>query len=171
MNPQRDSSWMSTSSQRTCENQGVGQPQAVRHDDKHLRPVLDNPRDTHLFFQMGEQLTQGYPPQGVNYTIRLGRMMALQKPSGGVRGIVAGDIVRRLIAWTMAQQLSTVVEAATAPHQYAMSTRAGTECVAHALQVLTEFNAQATVRYQEGWVRGASICSPLLRAAFSIFVG
>ena len=29
----------------------------------HLRPVLDNPRDTHLFFQMGEQLAQGHPPQ------------------------------------------------------------------------------------------------------------
>ena len=72
-------------------------------------------------------------------------MIALQKPLGGVRGIVVGDVVRRLVARTMAQQLSKAVEAATAPHQYAMSTRAGTECVAHVLQVLTESDPQATI--------------------------
>ena len=36
----------------------------------HLRPVLGNPRDTHLFFKIGEQLAQGHTPQGVNDTIR-----------------------------------------------------------------------------------------------------
>ena len=45
----------------------------------------------------------------------------------------------------MAQQLSKAVEAATAPHQYALSTKAGTECVAHALQVLTEMDPQTTI--------------------------
>ena len=45
----------------------------------------------------------------------------------------------------MAQQLGKAVEEATAPHQYAMSTRAGTECVAHALQVLTEMDPQTTI--------------------------
>ena len=165
MNWRRDSSWMSTSSQRTCDNQGVEQPQAGQAD--HLRPVFDNPRDTHLFFRMGEQLAQGHPPQGANDTIRLGRMMALQKPSG-VRGIVAGDIVRRLVAWTMAQQLSTAVETATAPHQYAMSTRAGTVCVAHALQVLTELDAQATVVSIDGVGAYDSISRKALEALFEV---
>ena len=63
---------------------------------------------------------------------------------GGVRGIVVGDVVRRLVARTMAQQISKAVEAATAL-QYAMSTRVGTECVAHVLQVLTEIDPQATI--------------------------
>ena len=57
--------------------------------------------------------------------ISMGRMTALSKPNGGVRGIVAGDILGRLTARTMAQQLSKVVEAATSPIQYALSTRAG----------------------------------------------
>ena len=39
-------------------------------------------------------------------SIRQGRMIALQKPLGGVRGIVVGDVVRRLVARTMAQQHS-----------------------------------------------------------------
>ena len=57
--------------------------------------------------------------------IRLGRITALQKPSGGVRGIVVGDIFRRLVARTIAQQMSDVVEAANAPYQCGLSTRAG----------------------------------------------
>ena len=75
---------------------------------------------------------------------------ALLKPNGGVRGIVVGDIVRRLVARTIAQQMSDVVEAATAPHQYALSTRAGTECIAHALQLLTEENPRGTVLSIDG---------------------
>ena len=65
----------------------------------------------------------------VNDAIRLGRLIALQKPRGGVRGIVAGDSspqARVPHNVTTAQQKA--VEAATAPFQYAMTTRAGTEC-------------------------------------------
>ena len=100
------------------------------------RCVRDD-RDTHLLFQMGEQLATARIPPGIHGTLRLGRLTALQKPRGGVRGIVVGDVVRRLVGRTMAQQLGKVVEAATAPHQHALSTRAGTECVAHVLQVPT----------------------------------
>ena len=64
---------------------------------------------------------------------RLGRLTALSKPDGGVRGIIAGDVVRRLVAKTTSQQLSPAVERATRPHQHAMTTKAGCECIAHAL--------------------------------------
>ena len=64
----------------------------------HPRPVLDNVRDSHLFFTVVEQLSRAHTPQViVNTTI------------------------------------SPVVE-----FQCAMTTRAGMECVAHALQALTE---------------------------------
>ena len=49
----------------------------------------------------------------------MGRLTALQKPNGSVRGIVASDVFRRLVARTMAQ------------FQCALSTRVGTECIAH----------------------------------------
>ena len=61
-----------------------------------------------------------------------------------------GDIVRRLVALTMAQQFSTPVQSATAPHQCVMSTRQALECVAHALQVLREVDALTTVVSKEG---------------------
>ena len=63
-----------------------------------------------------------------------GRITALSKPFGGVRGIVSGDIIRRPVARTVAQHLNPEVEKATAPFQFALTTRCGGECVAHAIQ-------------------------------------
>ena len=65
-----------------------------------------------------------------------------------MRGIVAGDILRRLVGRTLAQQLGKA--AATSPFQYALSTRAGSECVAHDLQAMTERNSEATVLSIDG---------------------
>ena len=71
----------------------------------HLPPLLDNPRDVHMFFLMAEQLAQGRAPEVAVQAVRLGRLTALQKAGDGVRGIVAGDVIRRLTSRTMAQQL------------------------------------------------------------------
>ena len=84
-------------------------------------------------------------PQVAIDLIRVGRLTALSKPDGGVRGIVVGDVVRRLVARTMAQQLSEAVERATAPYQWAFSARAGCECVAHVLQGITELHPELTI--------------------------
>ena len=80
----------------------------------------------------------------------MGRLTALQKPAGGVRGIVCGDIVRRLVAQTIAQSMSAAVQAATSPFQYALTTKSGGECVAHAIKSLTDLNSQATVLTIDG---------------------
>ena len=77
-------------------------------------------------------------------------MTALVKFDGGVRGIVVGDVIRRLVARTMAQQLGQAVETATAPCQCALRTKAGCECVAHVLQGLTELDPQATITSMDG---------------------
>ena len=82
--------------------------------------------------------------------VRLGRMTALQKTNGGVRSIVAGDIIHRFVARTISQQLSSVVERATAPFQYAFSTKSGGECIVHALQALTDLDERATVLSIDG---------------------
>ena len=74
---------------------------------------------------MGQELARAQVPHEILQSIRIGRLTALQKESGGVRGIVAGDIVRRLVTRTIAQQMDRAFEIATAPFQYALSTRAG----------------------------------------------
>ena len=79
--------------------------------------------------------------------VRSGRMTALSKPDGGVRGIVSGDVIRRLVArWPN----SWGRQSATTPHQYALSTWAGCECIAHALQGLCDLNPSATVTLIDG---------------------
>ena len=50
----------------------------------------------------------------------------------------------------MAQQLQQAVEVATAPFQYALSTKAGCECVAHALQGLTQLHPGTTITSIDG---------------------
>ena len=50
----------------------------------------------------------------------------------------------------VAQQIAESVERATAPFQYALSTRSGTECVAHAIQALTDLDPDSTVLSVDG---------------------
>ena len=97
------------------------------------------------FWRFAQDLARAAVPNDIVELVRLGRMTVLQKPNGGVRGIVAGDIIRRLVARTISQQLSSVVERATAPFQYALSTKSGGECTVHALQALTDLDERATV--------------------------
>ena len=111
---------------------------------------MDSARDAELFCQVVELMARASIPEEVLKAIRMGRMIALQKPSGGVRGIVAGDIIRRLVSRTIAQQIRKKVEKATAPFQYALSTRAGYECIAHAIQAMTDANPQCTVLSVDG---------------------
>ena len=116
----------------------------------HLRPLLESEQDTRRFWRFAQDLSRAVVPDEVVEVIRLGRLTALQKPNGGVRGIVVGDIIRRLVARTIAQQFSPTIEQATAPFQYALSTKAGGECIAHALQALTDLDPRATVLSLDG---------------------
>ena len=112
---------------------------------EHLRPLLDSPRDHRLLHTLAEGLAQGVVPESIVDAVRLGRMTALRKFDGGVRGIVVGDVIRRLVSRTVAQQMSATVESATAPFQYTLSTRAGCECIAHALEGLTDLDPNTTI--------------------------
>ena len=52
--------------------------------NEHLRPLLDNHPDLHLFFRVSELLARGELPECVVAVMRRGTMTALQKPGGGV---------------------------------------------------------------------------------------
>ena len=117
---------------------------------EHLQPLITVPRDVLAFHHVAERLSRGHVPSSIRDAIRHGKLTALRKPNGGVRGNVGGDIVRRLVARTISQQMAEAVQTATAPSQYALSTRSGCECVAHALQGLTEIDPRATVTSIDG---------------------
>ena len=117
---------------------------------EHLRPLLDSEEDCEKFWFFCQAFAQARVPDEVLSAVRMGRITALQKPSGGIRGIVVGDSVRRLVSRTIAQQIGPAVQVATAPHQYAMSTRAGCESIAHLLQARTDQDHRATVLSIDG---------------------
>ena len=98
---------------RSSRKETAGGPSGMTNE--HLRPLLDNPRDMHLFCRVAELLARGDVPEGVALILGRERITALQKLGGGVRAIAAGDVVRRLVARTIAQQLGKAVEVATAP--------------------------------------------------------
>ena len=93
---------------------------------EHVKPLLENSRDADSLCQVEELLSRSHIPPEVLRVIRVGRLSSF--PTGGVRGIVAGDFLRQLVARTVAQQTRQQVVRATAPFQYALSTRAGREC-------------------------------------------
>ena len=106
----------------------------------HLRPLLECGQDSELLWRLCQGLARAEVPAEVLRVVNMGRITALQKPTGGIRGIVVGDILRRLVARTISQQITPAVEVATAPFQFALSTRAGTECVSHVLQAMTDLD-------------------------------
>ena len=67
-----------------------------------------------------------------------------------MRGIVTGEVIRRLVARTIAQQLDPAVEAATSPFQFALSTKSGCECVAHCIQALCKTDERLTLTSVDG---------------------
>ena len=80
---------------------------------EHLKTVLESPSCLGLLSEVVAQFARAEIPEEVVKAIRLGRMTALQKPDGGVWGVVAGNVFRRLVARTLAQQNSKLGEAAT----------------------------------------------------------
>ena len=86
----------------------------------HVRVLLDNYADAAALWHAATLLQ----------AIRCGRLTALQKTGGGVRGIVVEGTLRSMVARTMAKHFSYQVEVATSPHQYALKTKAGCETVA-----------------------------------------
>ena len=109
-----------------------------------MQPMLDTARDTSLLFQFASVLACGHAPY------RSGSHQDGQDHSSeetywrGAWHRRRGRS-RRLVARTMAKQMAVRVEAATAPFQYALTTKAGCESVAHILQSMTDQDERATI--------------------------
>ena len=133
---------------RTCRRGAAPGPSGMTTE--HLRVVLDSDDTTQQLTQAASRLATAAVPPTILPAIRLGRLVALQKPNGRVRGLVMSDVFRRLVARTLAQQCSTQFQAATAPHQYALATRAGGEGLARSVRVATEMQPELCVLSVDG---------------------
>ena len=115
-----------------------------------VRLILDDSAAVDSFGAVATRLARAQLPATIAQALGLGRLIAIRKPAGGVRGIVVGDYLRRLVARTLAQHFAPAFDVATRPHQYALATRAGTEALAHSLQLECEIDPTLTVLSVDG---------------------
>ena len=115
-----------------------------------LRVCLDDCEVFQFLFRAAEDCASASMPESVSKAFMSATMTARQKPDGGVRGIATGTSFRRLVAKTLARQFGKAVESTCAPFQFALSTRAGTDCVGHVVRALTDKNPMVTVLSIDG---------------------
>ena len=111
---------------------------------EHLK-VLDDTDTFHVLLSACNNLAQARVPGEIAQALMSARLTALTLTDGGVTGIATGCSLRRLVARTMAKQFIKVFEAECSPSQYALSTRAGTDCVGHLLRAATDARPTATI--------------------------
>ena len=73
------------------------------------------------------------------------------------------DVLWRVQAKTITQQIGDQVEMSTAPFQFALKTRAGSACVAHTLRTLSELNEATTILSIDGVGAFDLICSAMMQ--------
>ena len=82
---------------------------------EHLRVLLDDDELWELLVQLLQSFARAEVPADVAAALRLGRLTALKKDIGKVRGIVAGSVFRRLACKALAKQFADELLAATSP--------------------------------------------------------
>ena len=70
--------------------------------------------------------------------------------NGRIRGLVVGDLLRRVVSRSIAQHYGKTIHTACSPYQFALSTRAGTEAVVHALTATTQLSPTQTIFSVDG---------------------
>ena len=116
---------------------------------EHFKVLINDTATFELFFELAPAWHR--PESPLKFQVHMSaRMTALTKDDAGVRGIATGCTLRRLVARTLARQFSKDFEDECAPFQYALSTRAGTDCVGHMLRVATDRDHRASVLKVDG---------------------
>ncbi len=89
-------------------------------------------------------------PEEVAAALALGRLTALLKDSWKVRGIVVGSILRRLVGKALSKDFSKHFMNATAPFQFALQTRVGTDALAQALRLIADGDGDRVILSLDG---------------------
>ena len=116
----------------------------------HLKVLLDDEALLGVAGDAAQDVARTAVPPQIQNALVLSTMVGLRKSDGGMRGIATGATFRRLVGRALAKQVGPAIEAACSPHQYALSTRAGTDCVGHVIRALTDADTSATLLSIDG---------------------
>ena len=117
---------------------------------EHYRVLMEEKETWAEFADLIQDFVRAKVPDEVMQGLRMGRMTALNKKDGNVRGIVAGSIIRRLGCRAIAQQFSDAFMITTSPYQFALQAKAGTDALARAVHLLTEEDQERVVISLDG---------------------
>ena len=112
--------------------------------EEHYKVMLEGEREIEKLGDAAEWLARGDVPESIAAALSLGRLTALRKPNVRGRGVVTGDMFRRLMAATLAQQFGSEMERACEPFQFALPTRAGADSLGLLLRAATDADPLAT---------------------------
>ena len=155
---------------------------------EHLKVGLESTVVCGLFGRCGESFCTG---TDAGQAIRLGRMTALQKADGGVRGVVVGEVFRRLNT-----NHGTAIQQGGGGREHTHSSMPSQPgqglSVSHTVQALTSENPETTILSVDGvgaydlisrnahvsrragyggWGQDDPIHPPILRFAVDVLVG
>ena len=77
--------------------------------------LLDDEDASDQFVRVLQLVAQARIPRDAAKALGLGRLIALRKPNGRIRGIVVGDFTRRLVARVFAQQKAEALAPSSSP--------------------------------------------------------
>ena len=114
----------------------------------HLRPLLESVEDTTRFWRFSQDLARAEVPEEIVDAIRLGRRHFKNRMA-----LFAESSLATLFASCGQDHRSATHSSSAAGHipfQYALVTKSGGVCIAHALQTLTDLSDTATVLSIDG---------------------
>ena len=146
-------SWMSRCSQNASR---VHQPGVLRVQgrctNEMLRVCLDDPEVFQLLFRAAEDCAAATMPETARKAFMSATMTALRETLTAMC-VALLQQAHLSVGWLPKRwhaSLEKAVEATCAPFQFALSTRAGSDCVGHAIRAVTEANHHATVLSIDG---------------------
>ncbi|KAL2653713.1 hypothetical protein R1flu_021841 [Riccia fluitans] len=86
-----------------------------------------------LLFELCTRIAQGQVSPSIAYLLGASRLLSLEKPSGGVRPIVVGEVLYQLVACTLGFQFREALADHFSPLQFGVATRGGCETMNNGL--------------------------------------
>ena len=104
---------------------------------EHLKIMLEGTNIFDMLFEAASSFAQARIPEEVKAPLMSARLTALAKEDGGLRGNCGREHSTAVGREDVGQAIRGEFEEECAPFQYALSTRAGTDCVGHMLRAAT----------------------------------
>ncbi len=118
--------------------------------NEHLKLLLEEASGIDDLSDVAQRMAEADIPVQISDALRLCKLTAIRKSEDRVRGLNAGDSLRRLVARTLAQQHAEEFQRATSPFNCGLSVRGGTEAAIHLIRSAADGDPNLVVTKIDG---------------------